>query len=367
MLLFSFVLFLLITGCDTNNSDPASTDNSDIPADPQGVSAPETSINNIVPTGTFAAAENNPGRIQVNLTGIINPSTQQPIELYYNSENPGSSNIFISEDGTVKGLKVTKVSTGNILNADVVFTVDNSGSMSEEADSVANGIIKFANFLQASGLSVQFGIVGYDGNVNGGINFTNAQNLTNYLNRTVYGSQVTGTSRTYGFSGTDSAALANAAYSFASGVYGENGVVGALFADSNFSWRSGAQRVFVNFTDEPTQPDYNHYWNTALLCDKIGGKATIHTVFSEDTTSYSSYWNADYERPWEMSYCTGGTIKFLDSYATGLDLTNLPVAGALSNSYLVEYAAGSTGTTHSVIITISETNADGKRSYSVSY
>ena len=349
-------------GCDS--TEPDTNDNSDIPADPQNVTVPATTINNVQPTAVFTPAANNPGRIQVNLTGLLNPVTQQPITLFYDPNSPASSNIFITEDGAVKGLKVTKVGSGNVLKADVVFTVDNSGSMYQEADSVAASIIEFATFLQASGLDVQFAVIGYDGWVNGGINFTSAQNISTYLNR------ATGTSRTYYFAGPDSAALTQKASNFAPNVWGENGVVGVIFADSNYTWRAGAQRVFVNFTDEPTQPDNQLFWNTALMCGLIGGKATVHTVYSgpADTSSwYGTSWSPSNERPWAMSLCTGGTMIFIPENAAGLNLRSLPVAGALSNSYLVEYRAGSTGKSHTVVITIKENNADGKREYTVTY
>ncbi len=55
--------------------------------------------------------------------------------------------------------------------------------MGEEADSVAESIVEFANYLQASGLDVKFSVVGFSvsGEINGGINFTNAQALSTYL------------------------------------------------------------------------------------------------------------------------------------------------------------------------------------------
>jgi hypothetical protein len=294
----------------------------------------------------------------MNVTGIINPVTNQPIQLSYNPSNPSGSNIFVSEDNLLKGLKVSKVGGGTILQADVVFTVDNSGSMGQESDSVAAGIVKFANFLQSSGLSVQFGIVGYWGTISGAINFTDATTIEAYLNRQF----MTGTSRTVGFSGPDSAALETAAMGYG-GSSGENGVEAVLFADDNFTWRSSAQRVFVNFTDEPTQSGLSDtpVWNTAYMCNIINGRATVHTVFSNDSTAY--FWDADDERPWDMSACTGGTVKFLDSQATGLDLSDLPVAGALANSYLVEFLSSDGNGTHTVEVIIKETNADGKRIY----
>ncbi len=343
---------LVYFSCDTTE-DPV--DNSDIPGDPTGVTVPTPTKNNVLPSASFTTTGS---RVKLNLLGLIDPTTNQPLALTYNASTPAASNIFIEEDGVVKGLKVSKVGTGNVLTADIVFLVDNSGSMGDEADSVAASIIEFATFLQASGLDVKFAVVGYDSYPNGGINFTNAQTLSSYLERN------TGTYRTYYFAGSDSAALTTRAYNFGNAA-GENGVIAAIFADSVYAWRSGAQRVFINFTDEPTQSLTNGMWNNAMGCSLLSGKATVHTVFSEDST----YWTFDFddERPWELSTCTGGTIKFIPYDATGLSLKDLPVAGALANSYLVEYISAKTGVAHSVKVTIYTSTADGVQTFNVTY
>jgi von Willebrand factor type A domain len=322
-----FVIMLVFTSlvyfsCDT--AENPEDQNTDIPADPTGVTVPTPTKNNVLPSASFTTTGS---RVKLNLLGLIDPTTNQPLTLTYNAGSPQSSNIFVQEDGIVQGLKVTKVGTGNILTADVVFLVDNSGSMGQEADSVAASIIEFANFLQASGLNVKFAIVGYDSYPNGGINFTNAQTLSTYLNRQV------GTSRTDYFTGADSAALTLRAYNFGY-AGGENGVIAAIFADSVYAWRSGAQRVFINFTDEPTQNQDGITWSNAQGCSLLSGKATVHTVFSGDTTYYNStYWTIYDEEPAALSRCLGGTIKYIPEDATGLSLKDLPVAGALANSY----------------------------------
>ncbi len=377
--IYSLLIVFLLIGCKKKDDNPTSpSGNNDIPTDPVNVTVPAPTINNIQPTATFTSPASNPSRIQINLTGLLDPTTGNPITLTYNSSNPSSSNIFITEDGVTQGLKVTKVGSGTTLTADVCFLVDNSGSMYEEADSIAAGIIKFANYLQASGLDVKFAVVGQGysgGEIAGGINFTTATNISNFLNRTGY----TGTSRTYGFSGTDSASLATKAYSFATSVYGENLVKAASFADTFYTWRSGAQRIFIAFTDEGTQPGSSIY-KTTYACAKFSGKATIHTVFSvpnsywtgsvpDTSKEWNNYtdWNASYERPWKLSECTGGTIKFIHSTSYDLNLLNLPVTGALSNSYLVEYIGNNNNTQHTVVITIITTTADGKKEYKVTY
>ncbi|MBZ0199888.1 MAG: VWA domain-containing protein, partial [Ignavibacteriaceae bacterium] len=354
--IFAVFLFLFAVGCNKDDN-PVNNDNTgDIPADPTNIAVPATVINNVTPTATFGKAATDPSRIQMNMTGLVNPVTNLPLSLV------AQQNLFITEDGTVKGLKVTKVGSGATLKADIVFTIDISGSMGEEADSVASSIIKFAQKLQASGLDVQFACVGFYGNVDGAINFTNSTKLETYLNRSY------GVYRAQGFSGTDSASLQNYALTFhgSHGTYAENGVVGILFANQYFSWRTGAQKIFINFTDESTQPSGLAQWSTSAICSQLGGAATVHTVWSGSAdTANAYYWTPlQNERPWDMSKCTGGTVVLVPSNATGLDLSNLPVTGALSNSYLVEFKTSNATGTHNVIITIKEgTTADSKRVY----
>jgi hypothetical protein len=350
--------FLLVLGlmsfwsCQKTSSSPKE----DIPDDPQNITVPPTTENNIVPSGDFIPASGN--KIVVNLKGLVNPTTGQPIELFADYSG-GNYNFYLEEDGVVKGVKLTKVSTGNTLKADIVFTVDISGSMGQEADSVANGIVAFANFLAAAGLNVQFGSVGYYGNIYGALNLTSAANLEAYLNRPFY----YGTSRPTGFAGLDSAALQTAAYTYANDHYSssEDGVVGILFADSLFNWRSDAQKIFVNFTDEGTQPNNIYKWSTANICDNFPGYATIHTVFSADTNQ--TWTTGSWEKPWAMSECTGGTAFFMNSNADSLDLTGLPLSIALTNSYKAEFNSANPSNRHDVVITVKVTGADGRIEY----
>ena len=324
-------------------------DRSGIPPDPGG-SLPPVVFNNLNPTATFEVSEYNEYIIRTNVTGLIDPVTGDPIELVANE------NVFLEEDGTVKGLRVTKVGVDNILRADVVFTIDVSGSMAQEANAVATGIVALAQVLEASGLDVRFGCVGYSGYVYGGINFTDAAGLEAFLSDRP--GHESGTTRPTGFAGADSAALHEEAINWAIGVGGENGVVGVLFADSFYTWRGGAQRHFINFTDEPTQPGDIYQWGTENMCEVIGGRATVHTVFSEDTMAYMwSELNA--ERPWWMSECTGGTVVYIDNLASNLDLSSLPIVGSLSSSYLIEFITTDPYGTHTIRIVIKVDGADG--------
>jgi hypothetical protein len=350
---------MIFFGCNKNNPSE-STDNSDIPEDPTNVTVPATQHDNIVPSATFSPPTGN--RVVVNLQGLLNPSTNLPIDLFADYV-AGNYNFYLEEDGILKGVKLTKVSTGNVLKADIVFTIDISGSMNEEADSVANGVIDFANVLASSGLDINFACVGYYGYIAGALNFTDAGSLEDFLNKS------TGTYRPQGFWGPDSIALQTAAWSYASqlGSYDENGAMAIQFADSLFNWRSGAQRVFVNFTDEPTQPNGYDRWSTSYLCDVMAGRATVHTVYSgpaDTSSSLNGSWQIlEQERPWKMSECTGGTMLFISETADSLNLSTLPVTGTLSNSYKVEFLSASPADSHVVAITIKVTGADGRIEY----
>jgi hypothetical protein len=231
--------------------------------------------------------------------------------------------------------------------------------MEGEIESIANSILDYANFLNNAGLDVQFGVVGYSGNIRGAQNLTNYNDLEAYLNR----SGNSGVFKVYGFAGPDSAILDINSSTYASNHNPdlEAGVVGILFADSLFSWRTGTQKIFINFTDDGNKPDNNYKWSVQNICDNFPGHATIHTVFSADTNL--TWLPLSLEKPWVMSEWTGGTSIFTNSSASGLDLTSLPLSVALSNSYKAEFNSANPSGTHSVVITVKVTGADGRIEY----
>lgn len=370
--MFTFLFIVVLIGCSKDENPVNNSDTSDIPSDPTNITVPEPVKNNIKPSAPVPTKDlNNPNRIKINLIGVVDPVTNQNINFIANQT------LFVKEDGKVKGIKISNVGNGTTLNADLVFVVDNSGSMEEEADSVASKIITFVNYLTNRGINLRVGCVGYRyGDVNGAINLTDANSLKKYLTSRVgeYGINVSGTSRTEGYSGSDSSKLYNEAQKFAT-VNEENGILGVCFADTFFTWRgSGAARVYINFTDEPVQNAGNKYWSApGLKLRWKPEKGTIHTVFSLDSYYWNNnvpdtanvyYWDNNDERPWELSWLSGGTIKFIHSDAADLDLTTLPVTGALASSALVEFITSDPAKQHTIEITIKNGNtADGKTTF----
>lgn len=298
--------------------------------------------------------------MRVDMTGVQNPETYEWIRLIGTGGNKyGRQNVWVEVDGKPKGIDVYNTiddeGDREVLN-DVVFLVDNSGSMSEEANAIARDIIAWAQRLSAT-IDVRFGCVGYDGDITGALDICSYEDMSLYLNRS------TGTSRTEGFGGANSSRLASLAPTYSNhSSMDECGVAALRFADENFTFRSGANRVYVNFTDEPNFPNGRTGFSVEYLNSQTNWpswKGTVHTVYS-DNPSFSESLNYR-EWPWKMSTYTGGTTLYASSSFSGVSLDNLPVTGAMQNSYIIRFTnikEYMDGQPHEVRITV--LSEDGK-------
>jgi hypothetical protein len=353
-LLMALIVSFLVYSCSSDDSD-SNTDPTGIPDDSEALASPNISIDEIttlIPNVQFSD-EGEYSVINMNLTGIQHPETKEWLRLY--GTKLSDQNIWVEVDGKPKGILVQNLAAGESSNvlADLVFLVDNSGSMSQEANAVAEGIVDWATKLSDQGLDIQFGCVGYEhGGVNGALALSNLEGINNYLNR----SGRNGTNRTVGYMGADSLQFSTTVASRGYSTYGECGVTGLRFADENFSFRYGSNRIYVNFTDEPNQPDNKTDWSVKYVEDQTTwntSKGTIHTVFSADSTSFSVS-ELSREKPWLMSRYTGGTELFVRSDFANVTLDALPVTGAMANSYIIKFKNTSDlqDGTHTVKVTI---------------
>ncbi len=346
------ILSLMVLGGGTfiscSNEDEAEIPKGNvagIPSDDLASANPTiTSSNTVIPNVAYTLEKVEDATIvKLDMTGIQIPSQTKGLKAIGTVESKwlklygtghGNQNIWIELDGVPKGILVENNSDKDInqkIKTDVVFLVDNSGSMGEEANAVARDIMEWSQKLANSNLDVQFGCVGYNdyGSISGAINLTSEEDLSTYLNRSY------GTNRTKGFEGTDAAQLANKASSLGY-TRGENGVMALRFADENFQFRTGSNRIYVNFTDEPNQPDGKSAWSVEYVKDQLqwpSYKGTVHTVYS----GYDFNENPNYaEYPWKLSEYTGGTVIRTNASFTGVTLDNLPVTGAMENSYVIK-------------------------------
>lgn len=323
-----------------------------IPDDSQAESNPFVGIGttNVPNIQTSVDYVNGIPIIRIDMTGVKNTDNIEWLRLY----GTGSSeqNIWVEVDDVPKGIDVYNNSDqadGRTIMTDVVFAVDNSGSMSEEADAIARDIISWSQQLASSGIDSRYGVVGYDGGVNGAIDLTMVNELSSFLN------ERTGTSRTSHFGGVNANSLSSMANSYPR-TGGECGALAIEYADQYFSFRQGANRVYVNFTDEPNQPKSMEKYSVTFFSNQTNwpsSKGTVHTVYS-DTKFSGNTWNTR-EQPWLISDYTGGTTIFTNSSFTGVTLASLPVTGAMENSYIIRFtniAELLDGQQHKVHITI---------------
>lgn len=367
---FGFALILAsslgLTSClsDGDNTIVLEKGNSTgIPDDSKATQNPIiTNTTTQIPNINYTVStEGNDAIVNIEMTGIQEAGTFDWLKLYGTSNN--EQNIWVSVDGKPKGISVINNSdeeNDEKMKADLVFIVDNSGSMSEEADAIARDIISWTQKLEASNIDIKFGCVGYDGSITGAVNMGDASAMSTFLNRS------TGTSRTMGFYGSDKEALQKSASSyFVDNGMDENGSAAIQYGDHNMNFRTGANRIYVNFTDEPNYPCGKNQFSTEFFKDQKNWSSlqgTVHTVYSSDTTYAYKYEKLySQERPWRMSWYTGGTILVAPSNFKGITLESLPVTGAMQNSYTIRFTNVSEfmdGKPHLVKITIM--SKDGK-------
>lgn len=321
-----------LTSCSDNDDKTTPEDRTDIPKDNQAQPNPELGDepNATIPNIQYTTVDEDGAAVfRIDMTGIQDKATLEWLRLLGTGEI--GQNIWIEVDGQPKGVKVYNTADDNnerTVPVDLVFLVDNSASMSQEANAIARDITAWAEKLSKTSLDINFGCVGYNGAITGAVNITSYQNLSDYLNR----ANVTGTDRTKGFDGpeADITLFNEQKDNYNAGYNYECGMAALRFATDLFSFRKNANRIFVNFTDEPNQ---NHKidrfsveslrddWDTTL--------GTIHTVYSASQSSDKNEANR------LMSEYTGGTVIYTNSSFTGVTLEDLPVTDAMRNSHVI--------------------------------
>lgn len=263
-----------------------------------------------------------PGRgyvLYIYLPGIKNPDTGE--WLSYSDGSDGNVRNFyvkIDDEDQIIDIDHPENEDGKRMPTDLTFLVDNSGSMSEEADYVAKYIIEWSQWLESDGQDVQFGVVGFsiDGTINGALDLTTAQRLNNYLN---YNNR-TGTDRTMYFTDTR---MRDAAASYK--VNDECGILALRYADANMSFRSDSYRAYVIFTDEPNQPNYNMdysvSWFEKSKNNWDSNKGAIYTFYSAND-SFTETLGSKENYKWLKEY-TGGEYVVTDTKLSGLNYKNI--------------------------------------------
>ena len=333
----------------------------EIPSDEEATPNPDIDDPNVVIPNIITEVQDK--IIRIDMSGILlpkpegNPNAPHAyLRLYGTGEQ--EQNVWLSVDDVPKAVhaynNIDGSQSGEIVN-DVIFLVDNSGSMDDEADALARDIVAWAEKLNQS-LNVRFAVVGYDGRILGAINFTDSNTIAAYLNRT------TGVGRTKGFAGEDAATLESSAkpYSSIATTAKESPMIALHYAHEVLSFRENANRVYINFTDEPNATYNDSRFSVEYLASQENWKpeyGTIHTVFSAPKDSFE--YSDTSQSSWLMSDYTGGTVMFVDASFTGVTLDNLPVTGAMTHSYVLKFTNITEfldGLVHDVKVTVLSTD-----------
>lgn len=337
-------------------------DTTGIPDDSQAQPNPEvgTATTTIPNIQTSITNEDGTIVVRIDMTGVKNSTDLDWLKLY--GTGLSNQNVWVEIDGKPKGIDVINLGeqTQRTVMTDIVFIVDNSGSMNQEADKIANDILAWSKVLASSNIDAQFGVVGYDGRITGALNMTDIDGLDTFLD------YYYGTYRTAHFGGPDAADLqAKAPNYFVNSYVDECGVAAIEYADEYFNFRTGSNRIYINFTDEPNYPCGQDKYSVKFFEDQTNwapAQGTVHTIYSSSKYDYTR-WNWE-ESPWYISDYTGGTTQFIRYDASDLDLTKILVTQAMQNSYIIRLKdVGdliNDGLTHEVHVTILSAEGDNQ-------
>jgi hypothetical protein len=243
-------------------------------------------------------------------------------------------NFEVYEDGALQEDCFNVVppdETGGVRLADIVFVIDNTGSMGDEIDQVRDNVINFVDRLEGSGVNFALGLTTYKDDVTVFDGGTLTQNASAFRSRV-------------GELGAGGG-----------GDITENGLGAMDLSLSSFTFRPGSQKIFVLITDarSHTPPDPGSYVTPdppaldVLNSELRGSGATAYVAGPE---------HPQYTGAGSLTDATGGRFFFVTEPFDGiLD----DISSDVSDSYVLSYCSGNDeedGTERNVRV---EVNYDG--------
>ncbi len=221
------------------------------------------------------------------------------------------SNFAVFEDGVEQtdNFEVTPPDEGGgTRRVDIVFLMDNSGSMDDEQNAVQNNVIAFVDSLAASGADFALGLTRFGADENGGDPIIE-----------------------------DNGSLTTDPFYFKNEVWSRNVVNGGFEpgwdalheSATNFSFRPGAQRVFILITDESVTGDGNQGTYTK--------SETEQTLLDQSVTNYALIDSTDQNSRQDygdLAEATGGAYFDITSpFESILD----DIGAEVTDSYVLSY------------------------------
>lgn len=266
--------------------------------------------------------------------------------------NLTEDNFIVLEDNKVRvPITVEDLAITNN-KIDIVFLLDTTKSMVKEIEGVKNSVQSFVSSLGA--LDVQLAAVTFGDEIRNTYFFTS--DVLDFKS----------------FIGTLKADGGNDAP--------ENDLEACYYAVNNFTYRKGAQRIFILITDSTLHYSGDGSGFTNLTIAKINailsGNTVVHVV-GPDVSSPSSRGVANNpdeidgqstenlvalsreDDPKSLAEGTGGTWTQMPSNGS-VDLMQLPVAPVILNGYVITFPAGTIGTSHTIEVFLKYTKNDDK-------
>lgn len=232
--------------------------------------------------------------VTVDTNGTAFPDLQQADFVVCENDVPQTDLFQVTPPGSAGGSRL----------ADIVFIVDNSGSLGDEQKAVNDNMIAFVDSLAASGVDFALGLCRYGASQGNGdpIIEDNGQLTTDadYFKNNVWARNVINGGR-------------------------EPGYFAIVQSATQFSFRPGAQRIFIIITDERADQDNTPQQDATNIClnNSISVYALIDQFFIDNNTDLTV-----------VAQQTGGkAFNITDPFNTILD----DIRGAVSNTYIVRY------------------------------
>ena len=217
-------------------------------------------------------------------------------------------NFQVYEDGVLQNshFNVTPPGEGGGSRlTDIVFIMDNSGSLEDEQDAVSQNVINFVNSLSASGVDYALGLCRYGMSTSSGNPVIEDNGIlttdANYFKNVIWKKNIS--------SGGD-----------------EPGYFAIQQSASSFAFRPGAQKVFIIITDET--PDQGG----ATLLDALS------VCMNNSITLFALTYNDLYQLFTPITNATNGSVYNITSdFSYILNY----ISTAVTSSYVIEYSSSS--------------------------
>ncbi|MCF8364299.1 MAG: VWA domain-containing protein [Bacteroidales bacterium] len=192
---------------------------------------------------------------------------------------------------------------GGVRRADIIFIMDNSGSMDEEQNAIENNVIDFVDNLSTSGVDFALGLCRYGQDLQSGIPIIEDNGVltsdANYFKYDVWQRNV--------IDGGD-----------------EPGYYSIVQSNNGFIFRPGSQKIFIIITDESPDQGYATLEEAKVAC--INNSVTLFAL--TETDLFTQFQPITDE--------TNGA--YYDIYSNFDDILDA-ISNQVANSYLIKYAS----------------------------